>query len=61
MSSTFPLQGEHMRRPSNVKNIVTLMSLGDPVTIVSKFIDQRMLSFNLTSYSSWYIDTICGL
>ncbi|CAF4601627.1 unnamed protein product [Rotaria sp. Silwood1] len=34
MDSTFPLQGQHMQRTRNVKNIITLMSLGDPVTIV---------------------------
>ncbi|CAF4334196.1 unnamed protein product, partial [Adineta steineri] len=39
LNATFPLQGEHMHRPSDIKNIATLMSLGDPIIIVSKFIN----------------------
>ncbi|UJR32637.1 hypothetical protein I4U23_020097 [Adineta vaga] len=34
ISATFPLQGEHMHKPSDVGNIVTLMTLSDPVTLI---------------------------
>jgi hypothetical protein len=56
MNSTFYAQGRHMKMPLNVTDIVTLVALGDPVIIVSKFVDQCMSSFNLTNYSSWYFD-----
>jgi len=45
-----------MKMPQNVTDIVTLVALGDPVIIVSEFVDQCMSSFNLTNYSSWYFD-----
>jgi hypothetical protein len=38
-----------MKMPLNVTDIVTLVALGDPVIIVSKFVDQCMSSFNLTN------------
>ncbi|CAF1271791.1 unnamed protein product [Adineta ricciae] len=34
ISSTFPLQGEHMWKPAGVRNIVTLMILADPITLI---------------------------
>jgi hypothetical protein len=43
MDGTFHLQGEHMKWPRDKKYIVPWMSLGDPVAIISKFIDYLIL------------------
>ncbi|CAF3803016.1 unnamed protein product [Adineta steineri] len=50
LNATFPLQGEHMHRPSDIKNIATLMSLGDPIIIVSS--DESSMSVYILSIQS---------
>ncbi len=44
MYATFPLQGQHMNGSDEKQIVVTTMWLGDPVTIISKFIGKEIPS-----------------
>ncbi len=44
MYATLPLQGQHMNGSDENQILVTRMWLGDPVTVISKFICKEMLS-----------------
>jgi hypothetical protein len=49
MYATFPLQGQHMRGSDDKQRVATRMWLGDPVTIICKFVNKEMFSA-ITSY-----------
>jgi hypothetical protein len=49
MYTTFPLQGQHMHGSDDKQVVVTRMWLGDPVTIICKFVDKEIFS-KITSY-----------
>ena len=46
MYSTFPLQGQHMNGADDNQIVVGRMWLGDPITIISKFVGEEIFSSN---------------